>query len=206
VQKLIKYSLVFPGIVIRFFPAAISFIEVTDIKICMGLETDLKENQIILAVMKKDDYSERIKEIVFSITVLYSRIIYVSLNKPFKTLKDYFGREGINEKRLLFIDAVTGKSGLSEDNRVVFIQSPKALTDLSIVINETFGKNPDCYIFDSLSTLLVYEDHHTVIKFVHSIIAKTREHNKKCVFTILEEDVNTEVMKDLNMFVDKTIY
>ena len=63
----------------------------------------------------------------------------------------------------------------------------------------------DSSILDSLSTLLIYEEPSTVIKFSHSIISAFRSREVKAVLTCLEGDVGSELIKDLSMFVDKVV-
>ncbi len=45
----------------------------------------------------------------------------------------------------------------------------------------------------------------TSIKFVHSIVSKIRSADKKCIFFSLKEDADSDMMKDVNMFVDKVV-
>ena len=90
-------------------------------------------------------------------------------------------------------------------DKTIFVQSPKSLTEISIDIANLIGKKTDSVIFDSLSTLLIYQDSMTSIKFVHSIVSKIRSADKKCIFFSLKEDADSDMMKDVNMFVDKVV-
>jgi archaellum biogenesis ATPase FlaH len=67
------------------------------------------------------------------------------------------------------------------------------------------SKKPEVTVFDSLSTLLVYEDPSVVTRFVHSIISVFRSMGSKSVLISLKDDVKTELVKDLGMFVDKVV-
>ncbi len=60
-------------------------------------------------------------------------------------------------------------------------------------------------MFDSLSTLLAYEGSSSIIQFSHNVITKLRINNCKAVFITLKEDINSELIKDLYMFVDKVV-
>jgi len=51
---------------------------------------------------------------------------------------------------------------------------------------------------------LIYEDPHTVLKFIHSLITKSRMQNIKLVFLALKEDAEI-LAKDLVMFVDNVV-
>jgi len=61
----------------------------------------------------------------------------------------------------------------------------------------------DGLLFDSLSTLLIYNKGETVSKFVHSVINKVKETGATAVFTALEGDTETKLLKEVGMFVDK---
>ncbi len=102
------------------------------------------------------------------------------------------------------MDAVSSKIGSVEpDKKAIFISSPQALTELSIAISKGLGLwRADAVLFDSLSTLLVYDGVPSVLKFVHSIANNLRVRGLSCVFTILKPDLKKELSKDLGMFAD----
>lgn len=170
----------------------------------MDVTKHLKEGKIIVFVVSNKKYVERINDITLAVTKTNKSVIYVSLNKPYNVLIDTFLKKKIDVKKLSFIDSVSSKVSKPKDYKVSFVSSPKALTELSITMNEML-KSTDSMIFDSLSTLLVYEDPSTVIKFAHSVISKIRTTNKEFVIISLSEDVDKSVLKDIGMFVDKVV-
>jgi hypothetical protein len=171
----------------------------------MKLENCVKENKIVIFVVSNKKYVNQLNEITSAVTKTNKNILYVTLNKSYKVLAESFEKKGIDTKKITFIDSVSGGVQKPKDYKVYFVSSPKALTELSITINETMKQNIDIMVLDSLSTLLVYEDPLTVVKFVHSIVSKIRDVNKKCVMTSLSEDAGKSILKDLSMFVDKVI-
>ena len=102
-------------------------------------------------------------------------VCYVSLNRPYKTVLEEFKKMGINPEAFYFIDAVSSKVGSVETSkRVIFVSSPQAMTELSISINKSIGTwKPGTVLFDSLSTLLVYEGASSVLRFIHSVVSWT---------------------------------
>lgn len=169
------------------------------------IEEAIKKNDILVFVVPTMDYSECLEGIVAVLCADFQRICYVSLNKPHTTILRELKEKKIDTEKLFFIDAVSQKIE-SDDAQVLYISSPRALTELSITINKVLeiGK-VQVVIFDSLSTLLVYEGSMTVIKFVHSVISTLRNLGAKAVFTCLKEDVSSDLVKDLNMFADEMI-
>jgi archaellum biogenesis ATPase FlaH len=67
------------------------------------------------------------------------------------------------------------------------------------------AKKVESILFDSLSTLLIYEKTTTVIKFVHALMAKLRSLHVGAVFIVLKEDINPDLLKNLYMFADEVI-
>jgi hypothetical protein len=167
-----------------------------------NLKAMIDQNQIIVYVVPMGNYDSGIKNIVSASAQLDGTMCYISLNKPYKTLLKNF--ENIDANKIFFIDSVSGRVG--KDENVVFVSSPKALTELSITITDVMDREFSTFLLDSLSTLLIYGDTSAAIKFTHFLISKARMKNRKFIFTFLEEDSKKELMKDLNMFVDKVIF
>lgn len=165
-----------------------------------SLDQVIKSNQIIVFQISKKDYITKTLGITSAISKTQKNICYVTLNKPYESLIKSFDEKKIDTKDLMFIDGASGM--MKSTGKVIFIQSPKSLTELSIDMVGLL-KKVDSFVFDSLSTLLIYEDSMTAIKFVHSIVSKIRVSGKRCVFFALKEDSGTDMMKDINMFVDK---
>ena len=169
------------------------------------IESAIKNNDILVFLVPNTKYSECLEKIVSNISKKFERICYVSLNKPYTTICRELENKKIDTEKFFFIDAVSQKIE-SDKEHVLYVSSPRALTELSITINKVLEiGSVQVVVFDSLSTLLVYEGSMTVIKFVHSIISTIRNMKAKAVFTCLKEDISNDLIKDLNMFADDLI-
>ena len=85
------------------------------------------------------------------------------------------------------------------------MQSPSALTDLSLAFTKAVQEmNCTNVLFDSISTLAVYQDIGEIIKFTQNMMTKARVTNVKSVYIALKED-SEELVKDLTMFVDGVV-
>jgi len=171
------------------------------------ISKEIMDNQIVVFIIPNKEYADRLKEIVHAAIQVQKRICYVCLNKPCDTLIKNLEINEEDLKKFFFIDAITQSVKTpDEKDRVMYISSPRSLTELNVAISKVLevGKI-DCTIFDSLSTLLVYENAMTVTKFVHTIMAKLRTTTSKGIFTALKEDVTKNLMKDLNMFGDSIV-
>jgi len=170
------------------------------------IKSDIEKNNILIFIISKQEYSSKQIEIIKNLP-LEKRLCYVSLNKPYKTVKENLLSNNIDIKNILFIDTISkGDSKNEEEKNVIFTSSGNSLTELNIVINEALevGKMKNLF-FDSLSTLLIYEKPQTVSKFIHSLTAKLRDLNVNAIFISLKDELNPELLKNLYMFADKII-
>ena len=169
----------------------------------MGLKQDIKGNKILLFSLGSGSYRKKTKELVRASSSSFKRICYVTFNDPYETLADSIAPG--KGSGFFWIDCVsaTVKSPKPEHG-VTFVSSPHALTEVSIAIKKAIEKEKtEFVILDSISSMLVYEKPLTVLKFIHNISLTLRTSGTGAAFIILREDVNEEVIKDLNMFVDK---
>jgi hypothetical protein len=159
---------------------------------------------IIVMVVPEKEYSSRINEVVSSAASSYSRICYTSLNKPCSTLSESFRKSGVDLKKILFIEC-SGKTGDGKQEQVVYVSSPKALTEMSITIGKVIEMGKiEVLIFDSLSTLLVYADPSTVLKFTHSLITMLRSKSVSGIL-VCASSQSEAILKDISMLADKMV-
>ena len=153
--------------------------------------------------------SGRYNEIITRIPKQFSeeRVCYITLNKTYNSLKDLFGKENVDLKNIVFIDAITSSiSKVENTDDCYFVSSPQALTELSIVINEFLQHKFDYIIFDSLTTLLIYHRaEEPIIRFISNIVHKIKSHGGKGIFYILDIKKHKLLMDGSSMVVDKTI-
>ncbi|MBD3389233.1 MAG: hypothetical protein GF416_09070 [Candidatus Altiarchaeales archaeon] len=183
--------------------------EKSDIDLIPTADIALKsESQIIVLVMPEEEYIERLMTVVSDLSTLdHGKICYVSLNRPYESLKRILDRVGIDSSNFFFIDAITKTAKIPDkSDNCEYISSPGALTELSVAISNSMEHRDFKFIvFDSLSTLLVYESDTTIAKFVHFLMAKVRVAECSAVFTCLKQDASSILVKDINMFADKVI-
>lgn len=173
----------------------------------IDMQKEIDENQVVLVIVPNDIYLDKVTELTKALAEGHEKTVYVSLNKPYTSLVGLLHKNSIDPNKFYFIDAVTSTVMTPEPTKNCdYVSNPGALTELGLHISKVLtDEKPDATFFDSLSTLLVYEKGTTVIKFVHALISKLRVLGGKCVLTCLEEDVDSTLIKDLNMFADKVI-
>ncbi|MFH2028672.1 MAG: hypothetical protein ABIJ08_06010 [Nanoarchaeota archaeon] len=171
---------------------------------------DLKE-YVVLATVDAKSYQKTNLELVRHLTVNKNIPgVYVTLNKPYKTIKDVLVKAKIETKMLIFIDAVTKTAGgdIEKTKECLFIGSPENLSDISIAMDQAVMALPSeekFVFFDSLSTLLLYNNVSTVARFVHFLAGKMRMWKVKGVIVSLKKDKDKELIEELTQFCDATL-
>lgn len=158
----------------------------------------LISGNLVIVTTTKEKYLQMVQELYAEFQNYGKKIGYITLNRPYSSIH--------MKGDIYFVDAITAtvqKPALA--NNCTFVSSPTALTELSLAFSSLYGeKGCELVIFDTISTLIIYQDIGTVIKFTHNLVTKASVLNKKAIFIALKEDSET-LIKDLNMFVDKVI-
>lgn len=133
--------------------------------------------------------------------------VYVTLNKPFKTMQDIFKKAGINTGMIIFIDAVTKTSGgkLEKKDNCLYIGNPENLSDISIAMDQAVTALPSkekFVFFDSLNTLLLFNSLPTVARFIHFLAGKMRSWGVKGIIISLEKKAHKELVDELSQYCD----
>src|SRR3989338_139263 len=132
--------------------------------------------------------------------------IYVTLGKPYDVLMRQFYAEGIDVSKLFFIDAVSKKE--EKPNNAIFVNGPSSLTELSISISQVIQMAPKentFLFFDSISTLLLYNNADIIIKFIHFLTAKLSEWKLAGIFISLDIGEDKRVIIQISQFCGKMI-
>lgn len=172
---------------------------------------DMEEPGIILALTTAKDYNQANIDLIKYL--IYSKNepgVYLTFNKPYITMKQILDKENIDQRMIIFIDAITLPSGGSatDSERCLYLNDLRNLSDLAIVIDEAIDAIPfenKFLLLDSLSTLLLYNNTGSVAKFVHFLTGKLRSWNLDAVFLSLELESDAEFLAQLSLFCDKKI-
>ncbi len=136
--------------------------------------------------------------------------VYISTNLPYATISKEMTEHGINTNLIIFIDAISNISGMEEvrSKYCFYLDSPQNLTDLSIAITEAISAIPTkekFVIFDSLSTLLIYNSPATVAEFVHFLVSKLRRWSATGVIIAMEKKKSEKLLGHVFKFFDSMI-
>jgi len=170
---------------------------------------DLKE-YVALATIDAKHYQKTNLGIVKHLTDNNIPGVYVTLNKPFGTMQNVFKRNQIDARLVIFIDAVTQTAGgeIEKTDKCLFIGSPDNLSDISVAMDQSVRALPSkekFVFFDSLSTLLMYNNVETVSRFIHFLAGKMRVWKVKGIIVSLRKKEDKELIDALMQFCDAVL-
>jgi len=131
--------------------------------------------------------------------------IYVSINKPYKTITDIFIKNQINTDKIFFVDCITN-SGEEDHDNVSFIPDISDLGSLSIAITRFIDKIPDekFLLIDAIHTLWIYHTPDVIARFIQNLTERSyRAKLQMFVFIVKSED--KRLMRKLAPFFDQMI-
>ena len=168
------------------------------------------EEYVALAVVDANKYQKENIRIIRKLTQEGTPGVYVTLNIPFNTLKTRLKREKVDLDEIIFIDAVTETAGgkIEKTDDCLFINSPQSLSDISIAMDQAImaiESKEKFLFFDSLSTLLLYNDVGVVAQFVHFLSSKMRVWRVKGIIISLRRNDDKELINELKSFCDVTL-
>src|SRR3989344_1567409 len=125
----------------------------------------LKTKKLLLLSLSAKGYDQAQPFIIKHLTKK-SKGIYVSFNKQYFEIQSIIEKTGLDKNKVYCIDAVS-KKDKNVPKGCYCLNSPESLTELSIVLTNLLKQKYEFIFFDSLSSLLIYNDLETVERFVH---------------------------------------
>ena len=168
-----------------------------------------KKGEIDILVISNEQHTNRITEIAKKFSDKFNLTCYVSTNKLYDSLIEDLKEENIPTNKFFFIDAVTRSVNpkAEEGKNCLFVRSPADLTKISLIIDKLLAtKKVGGLIFDSLSTLLIYNKNKIVSKFVHNLINKIKKYNVSATLAVSKGDESTQLLDELSVYGDNIIH
>jgi len=174
----------------------------------IDVKHEAEKNQILTFLISNSLYPADSVSIIKDVTKVISRPVYITVNKPYYALIKTLKSEGIDIQGFYFIDASSGDSDDESKSKGENFEKiePANMTEMLLTIEKCLQtKRYDGVIFDSISTLLAYQDEDMVIRFAHSLINKLRNSGVKGIFLCAKDDLKTSLLKNLNMLADYSV-
>lgn len=165
---------------------------------------ELEKHRIILFIIDSAKYNTMVLETIKNIPK-DAGVVYVTLNKTASALQDHLTKAGVSTEKFIIIDCISKTiKDIRDTEKIIYLDSPKALSDLSFVITGVLqGNHKNMYIlFDSLTTLLVYADKPVVARFVLNIVNRIRNASCKSIFFAVNIEEHKDFFKEISIFVD----
>jgi hypothetical protein len=172
---------------------------------------ELVQKRIFLVLATPGNIRQRNIDLIREISGLGYHTVVITTNFPYTILAKLYGEQGIDQKKVSFIDAVTRNSIGSAENIpgvVRFINNPSNLTDMGIAVTEVLKEHSGekvCILYDSISTMLIYLSSPNISKFIHFVTNKLRLMDISGIFLAVEKGLDPMLMTQLTTFVDKVI-
>jgi KaiC/GvpD/RAD55 family RecA-like ATPase len=169
------------------------------------------ESEIVLILTSAEKYVSTTMHVLRTmINQRKHECIYVTINRPYNVMANVLKEGKIDTKSIFFIDMISKMTNIAADGAedCLFVSSPESLTELSIAINESVknrGSKNKFLFFDSLSTLLLYNQAGTVTKFAHFLLGKMKTDCVEAIILSLEKEMDEKMINQLSVFVDKVI-
>ena len=169
------------------------------------------DDALVLILVDSKHYNEVNIELIKYLNVTKKLPgVYVTVNKPYATIKNIMDQSGINTKNIIFIDAISRLTGEKSKRTAdcLFIGMPNDLTGLSVAMNEAVKSLPikKKFLFlDSLSTLSIHNSAGSVNQFAHFLTANMREWGVMGVIISLERETERDLIDELAQFCDLSV-
>lgn len=134
--------------------------------------------------------------------------IYVSMNKPYSSMKESLENLAVLDK-IIFVDGASSLAGESPvGSKLVLVDNPANLSELSHAIGESAKKlgARGFLVFDSLSTLLIYNSEETSTRFAHTLTVRMKLRGLTSLLLAVKQEVGREMVKIISPVADKLIY
>jgi hypothetical protein len=172
---------------------------------------EIVNNKYLLILLDEREYPSKLEEIIKSMEKTKIRICYVCLSKPYTDVMGDLKNKDIDTKDFFFIDVLTSHYKEPEPvENCIFIQEPTDLAAIRVAIRKAVKmRKRNVIFFDTISTLLIYQQTSSIVKFTHHLLTEENENVKKLFIALKGDSAPIEeiqrLVKDLTMFADKTL-
>lgn len=164
-----------------------------------------------LIIAHGGDIQEVIASIVGHFTEKDYSGVYLSLNKPHRTIESLFKRKGVSRDKLYYIDCITAsihKVDKDEDS-VIYLENPDDLSQKKKILDavDKFALSvPDnkFFVVDALRTILLYHEPEIVSELVRDLIKEFQGINVKFIVLTRSED-EKEVIDMISYHFDQVL-
>jgi len=173
---------------------------------------DISSNKVVLISAKSEMHTPVVSSML-DILINQQGMggVYLSITRPFEYILTTMSKANIPSDNLYFIDCISlmaGKGQQERGEKVVFVENPSSLEEVSMYLDRMLTKVPNekKFLFlDSLSSLLIYNTDKSVKEFTHFLINKIRLENIAGVILSIDKKEAEDLVKTLTPMCDAEI-
>ncbi|MCX6773052.1 MAG: hypothetical protein NTV88_04775 [Candidatus Micrarchaeota archaeon] len=171
----------------------------------MDIKKELDKNSVILLLVPSGNYNELVLQHAKRLSG--NTVCFVTLNKTFPAIRDTFKKKKIDTANIVFIDAISKSMQNVPDQTAgcYYVSSPASLTELEIAAIKLLRHGFNYLMFDSLTSMLVYQKNAPLAKFVAALANNARQYNAKAVFYMIKNDEQKQTIDQVSAIVDRVI-
>jgi archaellum biogenesis ATPase FlaH len=157
---------------------------------------------------EKELYSQKILPVIMAVKHETDNILFISLNKTYKTLILELKKDNVDLSNYFFIDTITATviEPVSVDN-CLFLPSADNIKNLyDSIIKIVKQKKIGIIIFDSLSSLTTYKNFEEITQLVTLLLGSLSALNCLSMFICLKVDEDSRLIQHVKMNIEKIIY
>lgn len=158
-----------------------------------------------MITLNSEEYKMAMSELNIELGKSPKKICYVSFSRPASDIKEEFDNLKLSSEKYFILDTTSKMMGLKCNlPNASYISSPRALTELGLSLSKVM-KSAEIKIifFDSIGSLLTYNDEVTAIRFLHSITVKTKDSGKKLICIMVDGDLQKTLFRESILFFDE---
>jgi hypothetical protein len=169
------------------------------------------DKRIILALSPSRTYRENTLHMIQEIQKGNLHCIVICVNQPAGFLTDFYQKNGVDPKRIFFIDAITQyATGAVVDcpDNCRFIPKPNDLTAMGIAVTtilKKFEHENNVIFLDSVNAMLIHSSSTDLLKFIHFVISKLRIMNIAGILLAVEKGLDPVLLSQLTTFADELV-
>lgn len=177
-------------------------------KISLSLD-GIPDNFVVLLIVDLKNYAPTIIELLRVLQSEKKLGAYLTINKPVEDLAKLFKAQGIDSESIFFIDAISTLSDRKtvKSKNIAFLDSPTDLIGINSVISQQLSlqQKPGFVVFDSISTLLLYNKPMAVEKFIHALVGRMRGTSTQGFLIGVKSAEHASLIEIISQFVDKIV-
>ncbi|HLC47943.1 MAG TPA: hypothetical protein VJI13_02615 [Candidatus Norongarragalinales archaeon] len=168
----------------------------------------LPDNYIVMLVSDSNTYLETNLSLLRALVNEGNVVIFITMIRPAAVLNKLYEQNDVDKSKIYTVDCVSTltQQYIKHTEHEVYVQ-PNNLSAIAMAINEMALSLPGkkVVVFDSPSTLMVYNSLNEIMKFALFITSKIRLENLKGIMLSVEEDMKSDILSGLSHVSDKII-